>query len=408
MIFVSFLLMGAVVNVSLGQGCDYVTSRYQVEVIEEVFYGVDTLFNGEPDSLFLNIFKPVGDNNDNRPMVMWCFGGGFFAGEKESFNEVCADMASRGFVAVTIDYRLGYVNPNFFPYPFAYDTNEIQRAGFRAAQDAKGALRFMKAREDIDNIDIENVFIGGASAGAITALAATFIDQEEEKDPSILGSIERPRIFNAVDRPDLGPVEGRLNLNGYDATVKGVLNIFGAVPRLDFITAEDEEVIYSYHQTLDPIVPCDRRRAYWNFPGVPNDMPLAYGSCSINNYLKTLGRAPEDNQAFIYDGGDHAIHNEEEVFGEIYDFLQFHICGPVASVEDEEFEGIKVWPNPSDGIVRVSGLTHGDQWQVMDLFGKTVMSFTAVNEEMELNLPTKGHYILSCRESGVFRKVVVR
>ena len=402
------LLVGAFVKNSISQGCDYVTSRYQVETVEEVFYGVDTLFDGNPDSLFLNIYKPVGDNNDNRPMVMWCFGGGFFAGEKESFNEVCADMASRGFVAVTIDYRLGYVNPNFFPYPFAYDTNEIQRAGYRAAQDAKGALRFMKAREDMDNIDIENVFIGGASAGAITALAAAFLDEDAEKDSSILGSIERPRIFNAVDRPDLGPVKGRLNINGYDASVKGVLNIFGALPRLDYITSEDEEVIYSYHQTLDPIVPCDRRRAYWDFPGIPNDMPLAYGSCSINNYLKTLGRAPEDNQAYIYDGGDHAIHDEEKVFEEIYDFLQFHICGPIASVRDEELANIKVWPNPTEGTVTVSGLVEGYQWQVTDLFGRTVMTLPGVNGETVLQLHTKGQYVLGCSQLGVFRKILVQ
>lgn len=336
---------------SFGQTCDYVTPRFQVESELEVFYGIDTNYLGQPDSLFLHIYKPI--NTDiSRPLVLWCFGGGFVGGNKESFSDVCEEMASRGYVAVTIDYRLGYVQPDLLPEPFAVDDKELGRAGFRAMQDLKGAIRFMKGRHMIDGIDLEHVYVGGGSAGAITALAAAFIDKPDEKDLSVVGDIGSTNTFNPIARPDLGPIEGRLHLGVHDATVQGVVNIFGALAEITQIEEDDEEIIYSYHQTRDPIVPCGFDRAYHGFPFVPDNMPTGYGSCEIDSRLKDLGRMSNEFKTWIFDGNQHAIHDEEALFNEVFPFLNQHICGITVASEDQNLLDMVFYPNPVSDILQ--------------------------------------------------------
>lgn len=86
------------------------------------------------NSLFLDIYYPIGSPEIQKPLVIWAFGGGFFQGAREDFAAVCSDLASRGIVSATIDYRIGFDGP--YPTlgpPFSYDVAEIIRAGYRGA-----------------------------------------------------------------------------------------------------------------------------------------------------------------------------------------------------------------------------------------------------------------------------------
>ena len=84
---------------------------FDVEVEYEVQYGQNinqTILGSEiTENLFMNIYKPINDLSD-RPLILFMFGGSYVSGSKESPDIVamCMKYASRGYVAVAIDYRL--------------------------------------------------------------------------------------------------------------------------------------------------------------------------------------------------------------------------------------------------------------------------------------------------------------
>ena len=399
------LLQCFILNIALGQGCDYYNARFQVKAELEVYYGSAETFDGQMDSLFMNIYKPVGDVNTKRPLAIWCFGGGFFAGEKESFDEICREMASRGYVAATIDYRLGYSNAPLLPYPFAYDDKELLRAGFRAMQDAKGAIRFMKNRSMSDSVDVEKVFIGGASAGAITALAATFLNQESESDSTAMGNIEPANGIPPLPRPDLGGIEGTLNLGQHDATVAGVLNIFGAVFDTAQISDQRDKIIYSYHQTLDPIVPCGHDKAYWDLPFIPDNMPYGFGSCVITEHLEAIGYDENLYQTRIFDGDAHDIHDADLVFDEINAFMNYHLCGVNVSNEDHVAGELNIYPNPVADYLFLDNISNANVF-VRDVWGREVLKTSAKNGQVDLTHLNPGTYFISIGETYRFQRFV--
>jgi acetyl esterase/lipase len=379
---------------SYGQNCDYLTSRYDVTIDGDVFYGIAETFDGSQDSLFMNIYKPKNDFNEDRPLIIWCFGGGFFTGQKEDFNAICNDMASRGYVAVTIDYRLGYVRPNSLGYPFAYDEKELLRAGYRAMQDAKGAIRFLKDRKSTDSIDIDNVFIGGASAGAITALAATFVDREGEVSADITSDLGMTNTTPSYERGDLGDFEGSLNLGQHDSQVKGVVNIFGAV----FDTAQiakSQTAVFSYHQAGDPIVPCDYKKAYWGIPFVSQTMPFGYGSCSIDEHLSNLSYDSNKYETIIYQGNQHATHNELEVLEASYVFLEKQICEMTTSVSvDMNVKEYRVHPNPASDRLTIENVNASSGVSIFDVYGRQAAYYHVEGNEVNIENLRPGLYFL--------------
>lgn len=92
-----------------------------------------------------------------RPAIVCIHGGGWFKGERSSMTNLAMAFASRGYVAVTISYRLS------------------GEAKFPAAiQDAKAAVRWLRAEAKTYGIDPEKIGVTGLSAGGhLAALLAT-------------------------------------------------------------------------------------------------------------------------------------------------------------------------------------------------------------------------------------------
>ena len=369
--------------------CDYTTPRYEVSEELEVYYGSGTLFNGQDKDLYMNIYKPIDDGNDKRPVAIFCFGGGFYTGNKSSFINVCKEYASRGFVAATIDYRLGFVKPTGLAYPFAYDNKEIPRAGYRAMQDAKSAIRFLKGRSVQDSSDIDNFFVGGGSAGGVTALAATFIDLPEDISEDVIGDLGKTNSNPAIERPALGSLEGDGNLNGYTADVRGVVNIFGALFDTLPIQEDDEHAIFYYHQTGDPIVPCGHRKAYWGIPFVHENMPLAFGSCVIEERLASIGHPENLSAGIIHNGNAHDIHDLPLVISESTAFIESVICETTTNLENEHITTMSLYPNPVEDIFYIDGdIIRGS---IADVTGKQISQF--YEAEVGVNDLSPGWYI---------------
>jgi len=96
----------------------------------------------------MDVVRPSATSSTPRPAVLLVHGGGFRAGTKESYLPLATKLAEHGYIAATITYRLAPRNQ--FP---------------AALQDAKAAVRFLRANSGKYGIDPEHIGALGGSAG---------------------------------------------------------------------------------------------------------------------------------------------------------------------------------------------------------------------------------------------------
>ena len=100
---------------------------------------------GQP--LLLNIARPK-EGAGPFPAVLCIHGGGFRAGNREGYNQLCLTLAQKGFVAATVEYRLAPKNP--FP---------------AAVYDVKAAVRWLRANVQTYHVNPDKIGVTGGSAG---------------------------------------------------------------------------------------------------------------------------------------------------------------------------------------------------------------------------------------------------
>jgi dienelactone hydrolase len=363
-----------------------------------IWYGNATRFNGGTDSLRLNLYKPVGDGQAERPLVIAIHGGGFTGGHRNDLNDYCNTLAGMGWGCATISYRLGYYGNGLFDPPYAYDPNEMRRAIFRAQQDAKGAIRFLKGRHAQDSTSTVNVLLVGFSAGAITALHAAYIDQPGEKPAAANAIGDVQHFLNFYPRPDLGGIDGDLDQNGFDASVLGVVNMFGAVLDTAIIDGADRPALYSYHQSGDLVVACGHDRPYWGIGlGAPDNQPYLYGSCAIDPHVQQLGSTPGHYHFTLHQGNAHDVHDPVGILLETLQWKRELFCGATTSVPQVEHStAIAIHPNPVADHLIMQGLPVGIQrdYVVFDALGAMVAQGRLTNDRIAVEALPSGSYVL--------------
>ena len=125
-----------------------------------------------PLELKMDIYKPVGGPSGKRPLLIMMHGGSFYIGNKEEAGQAgwCQYMASLGFIAASIDYRLGFLPSK----------GSVRKAERRALEDADAAVAYLLSREDL-NPDPDRIYAAGTSAGAMLALGMAFRQQDQGK-----------------------------------------------------------------------------------------------------------------------------------------------------------------------------------------------------------------------------------
>jgi para-nitrobenzyl esterase len=219
----------------------FIDPMFGVSVTSNVQYGTNVDGNGNPVVLDLDIYQPTGTGLPAQsPAIVLMHGGFFVSGSKTTSNMIALanEFASRGYVAVSINYRkLGLLPPppgaplTLVPsrYPdwllpdlaSAGVTVEQYAATIAAAVSDQGtAVNWLAANAATYNINPDWIAAGGYSAGAVSSL--------------LLG-------VGAVD--------------GVSADVGAVFSmaggLFGQEP---FVDASDPGV-YILHGTIDDTVP---------------------------------------------------------------------------------------------------------------------------------------------------------
>jgi len=117
------------------------------------------------DCLYLNVWTSASNSNDRRPVMMWIYGGGFTGGSGGLAWYDGENLASKGPVIVTMNYRLGSLG--FFAHPELAKESGHNASGNYGMMDAIAALQWVKKNISAFGGDPNNVTVAGESAGAM-------------------------------------------------------------------------------------------------------------------------------------------------------------------------------------------------------------------------------------------------
>jgi hypothetical protein len=215
--------------------------------ISNVQYGVNLRANGQSQNLLMDVYQPVGDVATLRPLIIIAHGGSFVGGSKTGTDVVplCKDWARLGYVTASIEYRVGMTN---FPIP-GPDSTDAAAAVMRGTHDGRAAVRYFRKNARVGgntyNIDTNNIYFAGVSAGGFIALHLAYLDQISELIPYI----------DTIAQPGLGGgVAGNSGNPGYPSNVKAIINICGALADTSFMHTGDTPLL-SFHGSADGTVP---------------------------------------------------------------------------------------------------------------------------------------------------------
>lgn len=125
----------------------------------------------EQGELRLHVFRPAkAKKRERRPAIIYFFGGGWTFGTPLQFYRECAYYASKGMVAISAEYRISYLH---------------KTTPFESVEDARDAIRWLRANEILLNINPDQIVAAGASAGGHLAAVTGIIKDTSEKEATI-------------------------------------------------------------------------------------------------------------------------------------------------------------------------------------------------------------------------------
>jgi len=116
------------------------------------------------DCLTLNVWTPAKSSGDRLPVMVWIHGGGFTAGTVTLPRLDGTNVARRGVVVVSFNYRLGALG--FLAHPALSAESERQVSGNYGLLDQIAALRWIRANIAAFGGNPDSVTLFGSSAGA--------------------------------------------------------------------------------------------------------------------------------------------------------------------------------------------------------------------------------------------------
>ncbi|MDO3388710.1 alpha/beta hydrolase fold domain-containing protein [Gilvimarinus sp. SDUM040013] len=223
--------------------------------------------SGETEILAMRIFEPVGDDARLRPLLVLTPGGGFVATGDDWMDDVAHQIAQAGYVVALNQYRLAtsIEGPDLY-----FD------ALLKSVADQKSAIAHLVDQAKASNpyrIDLNNVFIGGHSAGAIISMHTGYLDPGDALLPGMAEPIAK---FGGLGQLDS------------DVTVRGIINLAGLVTDVTILDASEPPLL-SIHGDNDATVPLHTGEG-------------VYGSVPLDTYANSIG---VDSVLHVIEGAKH-------------------------------------------------------------------------------------------------------
>lgn len=118
------------------------------------------------DCLYLNVWTPAQENQQDLPVLVYFYGGGFSAGDGSEPRYDGESMAQKGIVVVTVNYRLGLFG--FLAHPELSAETAYKGSGNYGLLDQQAALAWVQKNIAAFGGNPKRVTIAGESAGSIS------------------------------------------------------------------------------------------------------------------------------------------------------------------------------------------------------------------------------------------------
>lgn len=352
-------------------GARYLDDTYESTVSYSVRYGENINVFGNNVGLFMDIYEPEGDTQEQRPLVIFAHGGSFIFGSRGNMAATCEEFARKGYVAATIDYRKWDISLG------APDSLQMLDIVVKSNFDMKAAIRYFRQDADTENtyrIDPDMIFAGGLSAGGIMAVNAGIMD-ETDNIPDFVADVI---AANTVD----GNFEGTSGNPGYSSAVQGVINWSGGLYRVDWLDADDPPII-SMHGTADATVPF--------MHGLAANIMSINGSGLIHPQAEAMGI---NHRLIAVEGGGHTDIYTDAVFEEAqsewqnvgYKFVHNVVCEGLLFVSNDNLLDVQhqvlAFPNPSADVINLELQDLNETYDlfIFDQLGRNIQQQLNTNE----------------------------
>jgi hypothetical protein len=424
---------------------DWVDTIYEISSVYDVEYGVSTDFKGADYVVEMDISIPNNDTPPEcgRPLMIIVHGGAFYAGDKSDGYPLLLreDFAQRGYVTASVNYRLGMfnthlaVNCNLEGWNCwnMTDTSEWYRAYYRAIQDIRAAIRYMVNEKEAYNINPDNIFLVGESAGGFIVLGAGFIDDQSEILEELISEKEDVLPPNSIyesdciqafglansisdmnlNRPDLGAIEGELNLPVQDSfRIRGVGSFYGgAFNNIFEAHSVNSPALYLFHQPCDLIVPFHYNKLLAGYSTCATQFPsfcqhvinrsFIYGSNAITALIDDLATDDIPTSEYLFDNsgntyscleqvvnaslGCHAIDNYWQRTSNMASFFADQIVDCTVNSSSEfttDTELVEIYPNPVKDVLnlRIARLDTEVRVRITDALGRVFYNGLIINK----------------------------
>lgn len=243
---------------SQGRGCfrDIVWSREEIQIVEYIEFGSSVNpVTGKTESLHLDAYLPPdSDGRKLRPAAVLVHGGGFVGNVRncDGQPEFAMQLAQRGFLAVSIDYRqLGAY----------FDMSKSEEPALAATEDARAAVRFLRKVAKEYRIDTDRILMEGDSAGAGTSLYHGYVtDAQGEGESGNPGYSSQVRVEIAVS----GELRSQTDCSQIHPVAAGCAQD-GDIDHVgDIGSRADQPALFMIHGTEDYTVPYANAKAVFD------------------------------------------------------------------------------------------------------------------------------------------------
>ncbi|PZR37544.1 MAG: carboxylesterase [Azospira oryzae] len=147
------------------------TKAFGPRAVQPIVFGdMGSRSNGlSEDCLYLNVWTPARRDTKGLPVLVYFFGGGYVAGDGAEPRYDGANMAKKGIVVVTVNYRLNIFG--FFAHPELSKEAPYKASGNYGLLDQNAALKWVQKNIAAFGGDPKKVTIAGESAGSIAVSA---------------------------------------------------------------------------------------------------------------------------------------------------------------------------------------------------------------------------------------------
>jgi len=206
--------------------------------------------------LQLDLAKPATGKGPF-PCIVFIHGGGWSGGNRHAYRTAIETAARKGYVAVTVSYRLTQPDPQ---------TGQPKEPFPAQIHDCKAAVRWVRAHANEHQIDPQKIGVTGGSAGGHLSLLVGLTDAKDGLEGELGNGGQSSRVqavcnvFGPTDMPVLfqstpavyGLVKALCN-----GTLEEQPAMYKAVSPVTYISKDDPPVL-TLHGSDDKLVPVEQ------------------------------------------------------------------------------------------------------------------------------------------------------